>query len=110
MAGSFYRRIRRPLERSSEHGLRVAAEHVLGVSNSHVPLEEGELMRSGRVATPSRQQANVVYDSVYARYQHERLDLRHAPGRTAKYLENALRSERQVTKAIIADAIRRGWR
>jgi hypothetical protein len=33
---------------------------------------------------------SVVVDQVYAKYQHETLDLRHDAGRTAKYLERPL--------------------
>lgn len=69
-----------------------ALEYVLGKSNEKVPLEYGDLQRSGRVdmdgtGEPSGQ---ITYDSPYAVIQHENLAYNHAPGREAKYLENAV--------------------
>jgi hypothetical protein len=54
--------------------------------------------------------AAVSYDTPYAVVQHERLDFRHAPGRTAKYLENSLNAARQEVAALIAAQIRRSLR
>lgn len=87
-------------------GATKAAEHVLGVSNEHVPHEEGTLERSGKVSVDDssfgRTTAAISYDTPYAVAQHERMDLEHDPGRTAKYLENALNSERGTAQKIIA--------
>ena len=96
------------VEDSAFKGLQNAAEHLLQVSRTRVPLEEGTLERSG-VASADRSSltAAVSYDTPYAVYQHERMDLRHAPGRTAKYLEQPAIEERDVIGEIIAAAIRR---
>ncbi|WP_027945959.1 hypothetical protein [Amycolatopsis taiwanensis] len=88
------------------HGLKLGAEHVLQASRAVVPLEEGTLERSG-VASVSGYTAAVSYDTVYAVYQHERLDLRHAEGRTAKYLEGPLTAESDTVAEIIAAELRR---
>jgi hypothetical protein len=90
----------------AQHGLRLGAEHILQVSNTVVPIEEGTLERSG-VASQEGLEAAVSYDTVYARYQHERLDLRHANGRTAKYLENSANAEADTVAEIIAAELRR---
>jgi len=86
-------------------GLYVAGEHILGVSNQHVPHEEGTLQRSGGVS----QNGNIVgisYDTDYAVRQHEDMSLHHDEGRNAKFLENALASERDTALAIVAQSIK----
>jgi hypothetical protein len=54
--------------------------------------------------------AMVSYDTPYAVRQHEELQWRHAPGRTAKYLENSLNAARPEIAAIIAAQVRRAMR
>ncbi|MFB6846207.1 hypothetical protein ACFCXS_15280 [Streptomyces sp. NPDC056373] len=92
-------------------GLRVAAEHVLTESRKVVPIEEATLERSG-VATvdESSLTAAVSYDTPYAVRQHEELNYRHDPGRTAKYLERPLTEEAATVAAIIAAELRRSLR
>jgi hypothetical protein len=101
----------RQMRQGAARGLHLAAEHVLGQSNDVVPLDEAELQRSGTASVdPPSLTAMVSYDTPYAVIQHERLDFRHAPGRTAKYLENSLNAARQEVAAIIAAEIRRAMR
>ncbi|MGW4974917.1 hypothetical protein [Streptomyces mirabilis] len=50
------------------------------------------------------------YDTVYARRQHEDLALKHLPGRTAKYLERPMSSERDVVLRLMAVSVRRWLR
>ncbi len=91
-------------------GIFLGGEHVLGESNDHTPHEESPLERSGKVTTDttgSEVTAAVSYNTPYAVRQHEDLTYRHDPGRTAKYLENALNSERTVVAQIVATSIRR---
>lgn len=92
-------------------GLLLAAEHVLAASRRRVPLNEGTLERSG-AATVDEQAltAGVSYDSKYAVRQHEELGYRHAPGRTAKYLEGPLTEEQSTVSNIIAAQVRRALR
>lgn len=87
--------------RAAEEGLARALEHTLGVSNAHVPLREGTLERSGKVIIEGLEGA-ISYDTVYARRQHEELSWKHLPGRTAKYLENAMNTERETMLALMA--------
>lgn len=93
--------------RRAARGVRLAAEHVLQVANTQVPLEEGTLERSGKV-TVDGLAATISYDTPYAVVQHEALDFRHpVPGRKAKYLEDPMRDERDRALEIIAAQIRR---
>lgn len=90
-------------------GLFKAAEHVLQVSNSKVPIEEGTLERSGATSVDvANLKAAISYDTIYAPKQHEDLTLKHDAGRTAKFLENAMNSERDTVRKIIADEISSG--
>lgn len=92
-------------------GLRLAVEHVLAESRRIVPIEEGTLERSGVGTVDERTLTGAVsYDTPYAVYQHERLDLRHDAGRTAKYLERPMREQAQRVGEIIAAAVRRSLR
>ena len=99
--------IRKAKTQSVDRGLLLAGEHILGVSNDHVPHEEGTLERSGKV-TVDGDKAALSYDTPYAVPQHEDMTLKHDSGRTAKYLENAMNSERKTALKIIAQAIKNG--
>lgn len=92
-------------------GLRLAAEHVLAESRRIVPLEEGTLERSGTATVDeSALTAAVAYDTPYAIRQHEDLGQRHAPGRSAKYLERPFAEQAETVKALIAAEMRRALR
>lgn len=89
-------------------GVRIAAEHLLGESRQLVPIEEGTLERSGTVdVDDASESASVSYDTPYAVYQHERLDLKHDEGRQAKYLEQPFITEQETLQELIAAEIRR---
>lgn len=91
--------------RLASEGLQKALEHTLAKANALVPLEEGTLMRSGKV-TVDGLNGGISYDTPYAVRQHEQLDYRHAPGRQAKYLEQPMNSEREVMLQIMAVTLR----
>ncbi len=95
--------------RLASEGLRRGLEHVLAESKKIVPLDEGTLERSGRVDVDGLNGA-VSYDTVYARRQHEELTWKHAPGRSAKYLEKPMNSERDVVLQLMAVDLRRWLR
>lgn len=89
-------------------GLKLATEHLLEAANRTVPIEEGTLERSGATdVDESNLTGSVYYDSVYAVYQHEGLDFRHAPGRRAKWLELTVDEESDTVTALIATQLRR---
>lgn len=87
-------------------GVGVSLDHILQVSNTRVPLEEGPLMDSGRVEHAGNR-GLVTYDSVYAARQHEELTWRHSAGRMAKYLEVTLQTEAAIVRRIVGAQIRR---
>lgn len=91
--------------RVASRGLQRAAEHLLTESKKLVPLEEGTLERSGRVNVDGLN-GSVSYDTVYAVRQHEELTWRHLPGRSAKYLEIPMNSERDVMLRLMAVPLR----
>lgn len=93
------------LKGATIEGLELAAEHLLQVSSSQAPHEEGDLERSGEVSKDETQQAVAVsYDRPYAVRQHEDMTLRHDEGRKAKYLEDPMNEERDTMLAILAKA------
>ncbi|HUR06996.1 MAG TPA: hypothetical protein VM347_30935 [Nonomuraea sp.] len=95
------------IRRAAARGLNLATEHVLSVSNQRIPNDDGILERSGTPVVDEASLRGVIsYDTPYAIAQHENLDYRHEPGRTAKFLELALREEAEVVKALIAKEIR----
>ncbi|MFE4548280.1 hypothetical protein [Streptomyces sp. NPDC056785] len=103
--------VERELRQAAARGVFLAVEHVLGESNNVVPLDESPLMQSGTASVDEPSLTGMVsYDTPYAVAQHERLDYRHAPGRTAKYLENSLNGARAEVLAIIAAQMRRAMR
>ncbi|MDX3398447.1 minor capsid protein [Streptomyces sp. ME01-18h] len=103
--------VERDLRAAAARGLLLAAEHVLAESQEVVPLDEGPLQNSGTASVNEGDLAAAVsYDTPYAVRQHEELDYRHAPGRTAKYLERPLNAERQQVQALIAAQMRRALR
>ncbi|MEV6569925.1 minor capsid protein [Streptomyces sp. NPDC051577] len=87
--------------RAAENGLQQALEHLLAEANKRVPLDEGTLERSGRVIRNGLE-GGVTYDTVYARRQHEELGWKHLPGRTPKYLEIPMNTERDTMLRLMA--------
>lgn len=100
--------VQREMRSGAARGLLLAAEFVLAQSTEVVPLDESPLQNSGEASVDeSSLQAAVSYNTPYAVRQHEELDYRHAPGRTAKYLENPLNASQQEVFQIIAAQMRR---
>lgn len=91
---------------AAEQGLDDALEHLLGAARKLVPIEEGTLERSG-AASREELTGAVSFDTPYAVAQHERMDLRHDAGRSAKYLEQPATAERDKMRDLIAAKIRR---
>lgn len=96
-------------ERLASEGLRRGLEHVLAEAKKIVPLDEGTLQRSGKVEVDGLNGA-VSFDTPYAVRQHEELTWRHLPGRSAKYLEIPMNSERDIVLELMAVSLRRWLR
>jgi hypothetical protein len=87
-------------------GLQAALEFLLAQAERIVPLETGQLASTGSVTVEGLRGA-VAFSGPYSVFQHERLDLRHAPGRMAKYLEIPAQLEAATMGELIAAAVRR---
>lgn len=89
-------------------GLRKWAEYVLQQSREIVPLDEATLERSGVASVDERElEAAVSYDTPYAVVQHENMEYRHAPGRTAKYLERPWFASQELALGLVGKEIRK---
>lgn len=96
------------IREAAARGLLLGAEHVLAASRQRVPIAEGTLERSGATSVDEQQMtAAVSYDTPYARRVHEDMTSRHAPGRTAKFLEGVLPEAAGDVQALIATQVRR---
>lgn len=83
-------------------------EHIRAASAPLVPIETGRLVGSASVNVDAENDtASISYEGPYARYQHERLDLRHEHGQ-AKYLEQPMTTEKDKALDIVAHRIREG--
>jgi hypothetical protein len=92
---------------AAARGVAIAGEHVLGEAKKIVPIEEHILEESGTVTTdPANLKAAVVFDTPYAVPVHERMDLKHDEGRSAKFLEIPWNAEAGAVQKIIAMTIR----
>ncbi|MFJ8992620.1 hypothetical protein ACIRQH_19765 [Streptomyces sp. NPDC102279] len=101
----------REIRAGAARGLYLGAEHVLARAQEVVPLDEGPLQHSGTASVDEASLTAVVsYDTPYAIRQHEEMDYRHAPGRTAKYLEGPLNENAATVQALIAAQVRRALR
>lgn len=97
--------VKAALSGASFEGLKLAAEHLLQVSATLVPHEEGDLERSGDTDEDEDEGAvSVFYDRPYAVVQHEDLTFKHDEGRQAKYLEVPMHTEKDVMLELIASA------
>ena len=101
------------LDDGARAGVGDALEHILQVSNTRVPLEEGPLQASGRVVHDGNRGAVSYGDgpsAAYAAVQHEHTEFRHSNGRIAKYLEVTLASEAAICRKIIGVQCRRAFK
>ena len=89
------RRLEADMRKAAVRGCEDAADELLTRASQLCPIEEGTLVRSGKVVTGDTGAA-VGFGSGgagdYAVPQHERLDYRHDNGRQAKYLEQPHRA------------------
>lgn len=103
---------------AAQRGLVLAAEHLKGKSQEVVPVDTGVLRESAYVRVADRSTRGTMlpkgYDSIvevgysapYAHYVHENLEMRHQPGKIAKYLEIPAQQEAGAMRRILSDATR----
>lgn len=80
-------------------------EHIRAIAVERTPIETGHLAGTATVHVEG-DTASITYAGPYARYQHERLDLKHETGQ-AKFLESALMEAGPDAVKIIADDIQK---
>jgi hypothetical protein len=95
------------IRQAALRGLMAGGEHILDLARATVPLEEGTLERSGRSSSDGEGAVAVSFDTPYAVRQHEDLTARHAGGRKAKYLENALAEGAEDVGRLVQVAVQR---
>lgn len=84
------------------------AEDVLTESNDRIPVDEGDLRRSGEVtAFPEHVAATITYDTPYAVKQHEDPTINHPRQGEHHFLEKAVQDNADRYVAYIADRIRK---
>ena len=99
---------RRATAKGLRRGLLKAGLFLQRESQKIVPIDTGNLRRSAF----TREQGagfdivvTVGYTASYAIYVHERVELRHAPGKQAKFLEHPLREKRGRMAAIVVEEV-----
>lgn len=91
--------------------LQAAGEFILEKSREYVPIRTKFLYNSGRVEVTGKRwdmSVYIRYEAPYAVFVHEDLNARHAPGRTAKFLERAIYENEDLIRAIIRNRSREG--
>lgn len=94
--------------RGFARGIVKSAELLLRESRKVVPIDTGALYESSKVVESGRnwdKQATVEYRMPYALYVHEDLAAKHKPGKTAQYLANPLKlNKEKMRKILVAEA------
>ena len=98
------------VEKAAKVGALNAARHLLRRSQKIVPIDTGDLKKSGAIIDESRPgyaRYVVTYSQHYAIYVHENLMAMHAPGKQAKFLEGPAQQDRELLQQIVADEIQK---
>lgn len=107
-------------------GVRKAAKKLLELSQDLVPVDTGELKKSGKVVKVGESGRKVSYQVVYealapwknssngvfnyAWIQHEDMTLKHPNGGQAKYLEEPYRKNKDLLLAILRAETKKGFK
>ena len=97
--------LRGALSLAVERGVKAAGEVILEASQEDVPVDEGDLKRSGYTARRGKR-VNIGYRDPVAIIVHENLRARHDQGR-AKYLEHAMNTKRDEALEAVAVELRK---
>lgn len=104
------RRVKDSLDRGSSRGISEALGQILGASLRLVPLEYGDLQRSGKAVARGDHGylsfGGSPSQAVIAIVQHERLDFQHKAGRSAKYVEIPFKRNAARVHRIIGGELR----
>jgi hypothetical protein len=100
--------IKRKMIEAAEDATRLAALDLQGAAQRDAPIEEGTLRASAvteKVEGPGSVDYEVSFNTVYAAFQHEHLELKHPMGGKAKYLEHNLQEMAGRYEALVAAAV-----
>ena len=87
------------------------AEAILTDAIDETPIDTGTLRRSGTVTdAPDDGLTFISFNTPYARYQHENLNLNHPRGGGPKYLENPFNRNKRAVVRLIGLRVRRALR
>lgn len=93
------KRLESLVDAKSKEALEKIADELLRLSSREVPLDTGQLMKSGKVETGDSDYEKLVgYNKVYASRLHEHPEYNFKNGRKGKYLEDPLKNSLNVFK------------
>ncbi|NJP27105.1 hypothetical protein FLW53_23470 [Microbispora sp. SCL1-1] len=102
-------RIRKAERAAAARGLRRAVDHLKGEAVAIAPIEYGSLTETATASVDEAKLTGAVsFYGDYAVREHENLELKHDPGRQAKYLEQPMNTERAAMLGMVADELRKG--
>ncbi|MCC5580586.1 hypothetical protein IMZ11_33710 [Microtetraspora sp. AC03309] len=102
-------RIRAQERKAAARGLRRAVDHLKDKAVEITPVEDLSLVRSATASVDEKKLTGAVsFDGEHAVKQHEDLELKHDPGKQAKFLEQPMDTERRAMLAMVADELSRG--
>lgn len=102
-------RIRAQERTAAARGLHRAVDHLKDKAVAITPVEHGTLGETATATVDEKKLTGAVsFYGDYAVREHEDLELKHDPGKQAKYLEQPMNTERSVMLGMVADELRRG--
>ena len=95
-------------EAAARDALSELGDYIKAESNAIAPLREGTLIENSRVEVEGDTATIGYFNTIYANYQHEGIELNHPNGRQAKYLESVMESPATANAAreILAQKLR----
>lgn len=90
---------------AAERGVKAAGEHVLEKAKEQTPVDTGDLRDSGRTRRNGTK-VRISFTDPIAIIVHENQQAEHTRG-NAKFLENAMNSEKDRAAQIVSDEIRK---
>ena len=108
-ATSFFSGVNKALsniDRAILQSVNDVANEILRISSREVPLDIGDLSKSGDVEPETATSVIVGYNRVYAARLHENPQYNFQHGRKGKYLEDPIKLNLQTFKSYIEDALK----
>lgn len=95
-------------EAAARDAVAELGDYIKAESNAIAPLREGTLIENSRVEVEGDTATIGYFNTIYANYQHEGVELNHPNGRQAKYLESVMESPATANAAreILAQKLR----